>query len=150
MSDRYFDLVNKANANATRLDLWSAGVDRFETSPLVGSVFSGEVVAERSRDGKDLPFHNDFVLFLALGGLLGIGLFLAFLIVTEVTLIRWVHRFRRAGDQDRASLVRAVLVGINAFFVAMAFNPVLSGLPAPRCCSACSRSRCCRGAAAGS
>ena len=97
MSDRYFDLVNKANANATRLDLWSAGVDRFETSPLVGSVFSGEVVAERSRDGKDLPFHNDFVLFLALGGLLGIGLFLAFLIVTEVTLIRWVHRFRRAG-----------------------------------------------------
>lgn len=127
MSDRYFDLVNKANANATRLDLWSAGVDRFEASPLVGSVFSGEVVAERSRDGKDLPYHNDFVLFLALGGLLGIGLFLAFLIVTEVTLIRWVHRFRRAGDHDRASLVRAVLVGINAFFIAMAFNPVLSG-----------------------
>ena len=41
-----------------------------------------------------------------------------------------VHRFRRAGDQDRASLVRAVLVGINAFFVAMAFNPVLSGASA--------------------
>jgi len=126
-SDQYFDLVNKANANATRLDLWSAGVDRFEESPLVGSVFSGEVVAERSRDGKDLPYHNDFVLFLALGGLLGIGLLLAFIIVTEVTLIRWVHRFRRAGDDSRASLVRTILVGINAFFVAMAFNPVLSG-----------------------
>jgi len=127
LSDQYFDLVNKANANATRLDLWSAGIDRFEESPLVGSVFSGEVVAERSRDGKDLPYHNDFVLFLALGGLLGIGLFMAFLIVTEVTLIRWVHRFRRAGDHGRASLVRTILVGINAFFIAMAFNPVLSG-----------------------
>ena len=127
LSDRYFDLVNKANANSSRIDLWSAGIDTFERSPLVGSVFAGEAVAERSRDGKALPYHNDFILFLALGGLLGIGLLLAFILVTEVTLIRWVHRFRRAGQHDRANLLRAILVGLNAFFVAMGFNPVLSG-----------------------
>jgi hypothetical protein len=127
LSDRYFELVNKANANSSRIDLWSAGIDTFERSPLVGSVFSGEAVAERSRDGKALPYHNDFILFLALGGLLGIGLLLAFIIVTEVTMIRWIHRFRRAGQNDRANLLRAILVGLNAFFVAMGFNPVLSG-----------------------
>ena len=127
LSDRYFDIVNKANANSSRIDLWSAGIDTFERSPLVGSVFAGEAVAERSRDGKALPYHNDFILFLALGGLLGIGLLLAFIVVTEVTLIRWVHRFRRSGQHDRANVLRAILVGLNAFFVAMGFNPVLSG-----------------------
>ena len=126
-SNEYFDLVNKANANASRLDLWSAGIDRFEESPLVGSVFSGDAVAERSRDGKALPYHNDFVLFLALGGLLGIGLLLWWIGVTEATLIQRIHRFRRAGDHPRAALLRAILVGLNAFLVAMAFNPVLSG-----------------------
>jgi hypothetical protein len=127
VSNRYFDLVNKANANASRLDLWSAGVDRFEESPLVGSVFSGDAVAERSRDGKALPYHNDFVLFLALGGLLGIGLLLWWIGVTETTIIQRIHRFRRSGDLGRADLLRAILVGLNAFLVAMAFNPVLSG-----------------------
>jgi hypothetical protein len=127
VADQYFDLVNKANANATRLDLWTAGVDRFEESPLVGSVFSGDVVAERSRDGKALPYHNDFVLFLALGGLLGIGLLVGWIVVTEATLIQRIHRFRRAGDPRRADLLRAILVGLNAFIVAMGFNPVLSG-----------------------
>lgn len=127
VSNQYFDLVNKANANASRLDLWSAGVDRFEESPLVGSVFSGDAVAERSRDGRALPYHNDFVLFLALGGLLGIGLLLWWIGVTEATLIQRIHRFKRSGDQGRADLLRAILVGLNAFLVAMAFNPVLSG-----------------------
>jgi len=127
VSNGYFDLVNKANANASRLDLWSAGIDRFEESPLVGSVFSGDAVAERSRDGKALPYHNDFVLFLALGGLLGIGLLLWWIGVTEATLIQRIHRFRRSGDEGRADLLRAILVGLNAFLVAMAFNPVLSG-----------------------
>ena len=126
-SNEYFDLVNKANANASRLDLWSAGFDRFEESPLVGSVFSGDAVAERSRDGRALPYHNDFVLFLALGGLLGIGLLLWWIGITEATLIQRIHRFRRAGDHRRAALLRAILVGLNAFLVAMAFNPVLSG-----------------------
>jgi hypothetical protein len=127
ISNQYFDLVDKANANASRLDLWSAGVDRFEESPLVGTVFSGDAVAERSRDGRALPYHNDFVLFLALGGLLGIGLLLWWIGVTEATLIQRIHRFKRSGDQGRADLLRAILVGLNAFLVAMAFNPVLSG-----------------------
>jgi hypothetical protein len=47
--------------------------------------------------------------------------------VTETTIIQRIHRFRRSGDLGRADLLRAILVGLNAFLVAMAFNPVLSG-----------------------
>ena len=33
----------------------------------------------------------------------------------------------QAGQDERANLIRAILVCLNAFFVAMAFNPVLPG-----------------------
>jgi hypothetical protein len=73
LSSRYFALVNKAQTSGGRLDLWSQGIDRFEESPVFGSAFADEVVAIRSRDQRALPFHNDFLLFLAEGGLVGLG-----------------------------------------------------------------------------
>jgi hypothetical protein len=42
-------------------------------------------------------------------------------------LIRRYRLFTAAGDTTRAGLLRAILVALNAFVVAMAFNPVLPG-----------------------
>ena len=78
-------------------------------------------------DEKALPFHNDFVLFLAEGGLLGFGLLAGWIILTEVTLVRRYRRFIAAGQRERADLLRITLVFLNAFFAAMLFNPVLPG-----------------------
>jgi O-antigen ligase len=123
----YFNAVGKADANAGRIDLWTAGVEKWRESPLVGNFFSGNATAVRSRDGKTLPYHNDFVLFLAEGGLLGAGLLIAWMLLAELTLISRYRGFVRSGQIVRANLVRVVLVTLNAFFVAMAFNPVLPG-----------------------
>lgn len=127
ISSDYFSAVGKVDANAGRLDLWSAGIERWQESPFVGSVFSGEAVAVRSRDQRALPYHNDFVLFLAEGGLLGEGILVAFIVMVEITLVRRYRRFVKGGDQDRADLLRIILCTINAFLMTMLFNPVLPG-----------------------
>lgn len=127
LTDRYFAAVDKANANSGRLDLWTDGLERWQDAPIFGSGFAGEVTAVRSRDQRVLPFHNDFVLFLASGGLVGLGLLVTWFVLTELTLIRRYRGFVRAGDMRRAGLLRAILVCLNAFVVAMAFNPVLAG-----------------------
>ena len=127
VADQYFAIVDKANANSGRLDLWTEGLERWHEAPIFGSGFAGEVTAVRDRDEKALPFHNDFVLFLANGGIVGLGLLVAWVVLLEMTLLRRYRGFVRAGDQRRAGLLRAILVGLNAFVVAMAFNPVLPG-----------------------
>jgi len=123
----YFAAVGKVDANAGRIDLWTSGIEKFQASPLVGSVFSGSAVAVRSRDQKELPYHNDFVLFAAEGGLMGFGLLLGWMVLTEIEIVRRYRRFIRIGQQDRADLLRVLLVCLNAFYVAMLFNPVLPG-----------------------
>ncbi len=123
----YFNAVGKADANAGRIDLWTAGVAKWRESPWVGNVFSGDAVAVRSRDQKALPYHNDFVLFLAEGGLLGAGLLVAWMLLAELTIIRRYRGYVRSGQEAQANLLRVIIVCLNAFFVAMAFNPVLPG-----------------------
>ncbi len=127
LTSDYFSAVGKADANAGRIDLWTSGIEKFQQSPLVGSVFSGSSVAVRARDQKALPYHNDFVLFAAEGGLLGLGLLLGWIVLTEIVIVRRYRRFIRVGQQDRADLLRVILVCLNAVFVAMLFNPVLPG-----------------------
>lgn len=124
----YFADVHKANANSGRLSLWTSGIDEFLSSPVIGQAFTGESIAIRSRDEKALPFHNDFVLFLAQGGAIGFGLLLAWIVLMELTLLRRYRGFRDAGYVDAADLTRIVLVTLNCFIVAMAFNPVLEGV----------------------
>lgn len=127
LADRYFAVVDKTNANSGRLDLWSDGLERWREAPIFGNGFAGEVTAVRERDERSLPFHNDFVLFLANGGIVGLGLLVAWVVLTEVTLLRRYRGFVRAQDMRRAGVLRAILVCLNAFVVAMAFNPVLPG-----------------------
>lgn len=127
LTSDYFSAVGKVDANAGRIDLWTSGIEKFQRSPLIGTAFSGSAVAVRSRDQKALPYHNDFVLFAAEGGLMGIGLLLGWIVLTEITIVRRYRRFVRMGQQDRADLLRVILVCLNAVFVAMLFNPVLPG-----------------------
>jgi O-antigen ligase len=127
LADQYFAVVDKTNANSGRLDLWSEGLERWREAPIFGNGFAGEVTAVRERDERSLPFHNDFVLFLANGGIVGLGLLVAWVVLTEVTLLRRYRGFVRAQDMRRAGFLRAILVCLNAFVVAMAFNPVLPG-----------------------
>ncbi|HEY5904394.1 MAG TPA: O-antigen ligase family protein [Actinomycetota bacterium] len=127
LADQYFAVVDKTNANSGRLDLWSEGLERWREAPIFGNGFAGEVTAVRERDERSLPFHNDFVLFLANGGIVGLGLLVAWVVLTELTLLRRYRGFVRAQDMRRAGVLRAILVCLNAFVVAMAFNPVLPG-----------------------
>jgi O-antigen ligase len=124
----YFSDVHKVNANNGRLNLWTDGIEQFKESPFVGQLFTADAVALRFRDNAVLPFHNDIVLFLAEGGILGVGLLLAFIVYTELTLLERHREFLRAGDKARADLIRIILVMLNAFFIAMPFNPVMEGI----------------------
>lgn len=128
----YFVAVGKVNANDGRLAIWGEGISRWQQSPFVGEVFTGGTVAQtyRTRNGQilQLPFHNDYVLFLAGGGILGLGLLVAFILALNVTLTRAHRRFVAQARNERANLVRLLMVCFNSFFVAAAFNPVLEGL----------------------
>lgn len=124
----YFARVQKSNSDTGRLDLWTSGVNEFLSSPVIGQAFTGDPIAIRSRDEKALPFHNDFILFLAQGGVVGFGLLLGWIGMTQLTLLRRFRAFRDAGFDDAAHLTRIILVTLNCFFVAMAFNPVTEGV----------------------
>lgn len=128
ITDEYFDRVQKANANSGRLDLWTQGLAKFSESPVLGQAWTDEVVAVRERDQRALPYHNDFILFLAEGGLVGLGLLLAWIVWLEVTLLRRYRGYVRFGQRHEAMLTRIILVTLNGFFTAMGFNPVLPGL----------------------
>ena len=132
LSSDYFSLVGKSDNTSSRLAVWTAGMERFEESPLYGEVFSGPGVttAVRELGGRrfQLPYHNDYVHFLANGGLIGFGLLLGWIVFTEFTVLRRHTSFTAAGEHLRASLLRTLLVGYNAFFVTAAFNPTLMGV----------------------
>jgi hypothetical protein len=126
LTSSYFELVGKRNTDAVRLAIWTNGIDEFKRSPLIGSVFSTDTITEVGPT-RASPYHNDFVLFLAKGGLVGLLLLLAFILALERSLLRRYFAFVEAGDDARTSLLRLLLVGLNGFLVSMAFNPVLQG-----------------------
>jgi len=128
ITSQYFDRVQKANANNGRLDLWSQGLAKFAESPVWGQAWTGEVVAVRERDKRALPYHNDFILFLAEGGLVAFGLLLTWVVWLEVTLLRRYRGYVQFERRNEAMLTRVILVTLNGFFTAMGFNPVLPGL----------------------
>jgi len=128
----YFSFVHKVNATYGRLSVWSQGIAEFARSPFIGRVFSGGTVAvaTRLRAGSQIqiPYHNDYVLFLAEGGLIGFGLLIAWIVGLELTLLRGYRGFLQANMQAHATAMRLLLVGLNSFLVAAAFNPVMEGM----------------------
>src|SRR5207248_4999369 len=102
-------------------------------SPIYGSSFTANATASvREGTGNlfqyvQLPYHNDYLLFLAEGGVLGTVLLLGWALGTELTLLRRFRGYGAGGQPNRAALVRVLLCGFNAFFVSAAFNPSLEG-----------------------
>lgn len=126
----YFSTVGKANTLATRTAVWTAGLQQFHTSPLVGAGFAGTTVATvvgvTASSTNQLPYHNDFVLFLAEGGLIGLGLVLLWMVVTERTLLRRYAGYRDSGRWAPAGLIRVFLAMFNTLIVVAAFNPTFN------------------------
>lgn len=132
LTNDYFSLVGKSNNNSTRIAVWTVGIDRFEASPVYGEFFSGPTVTTAVREGGrtefQIPYHSDYVHFLANGGILGLGLLIAWIVATELLIFRRYMALIEAGEGSKARLLRTLLVGYNAFFVTAAFNPTIMGV----------------------
>jgi O-antigen ligase len=131
ITNEYFSLVGKNNANSSRLQAWGEGITRFRESPIFGAAFSKPGVTTVVRPGGSefqIPFHNDYIFFLATGGIVGTGLLLVWIIGTELTILRRYGYLLEAGDRARAALLRALLAGFTVFFVTSAFNPSIMGM----------------------
>jgi O-Antigen ligase len=133
VADDYFLSVGKQNNTNTRLALWSAGIRKFENSPYIGDVFSGETTVEVARrpGGGALfknPYNNDYILFAASGGLVGLGLLVTWIVLTQRSALRRYRGFTRAGQRYHASLMRVLFIGFNAWLTAAAFNPLFQGM----------------------
>ena len=129
----YFSSVGKRNNTNTRLALWQGGLAEFQQSPVYGSVFAGEITIlvyrkVGQRAAFKAPFHDDYVMLLALGGAMGFGLAVWWLIATEQNVIRRYRGFLDLGQLERARTLRTLLVGFNVFFAAALFNPGLSSV----------------------
>lgn len=125
----YFSEVGKYNATAGRVALWESGLEQFGTSPFFGHGFTSLTVTTATRvTGSTLkaPFHNDLVLFLVEGGVVGFGLFLIWIVATEATMLHRFAGFRDTGRSNRAGLVRVFLVMFNTFVVGAVFNPTFN------------------------
>lgn len=127
LAGSYFDAVGKRNTSQGRLEFWSSGIQSFQESPWIGSGFASDTVVETGREQAS-PYHNDYILFLAEGGLVGLALVVAWILLLLADLTRRYFAFLRGGGPERANLARLLLIGISAFVVSMAFNPVLEGL----------------------
>jgi O-antigen ligase len=133
LANDYFLSVGKQDNTNTRLALWTAGIQKFERSPLIGDVFTGETtvsVARRAGGGAVFknPYNNDYILFAASGGVVGLGLLLLWIVLTERSALRRYRGFIAAGQQAHASLMRALFVGFNAWLTAAMFNPLFQGM----------------------
>ncbi len=133
VADDYFLTVGKQNNTNTRLALWTAGIRKFESSPFIGDVFSGETTVEVARQaGGGAPFknpyNNDYILFAASGGLVGLGLLVLWIVLAEKSALRRYRGFVRAAQPYHAALMRTLLVGFNGWLTAAAFNPLFQGL----------------------
>jgi hypothetical protein len=133
IANSYFGAVGKRDNSTTRLALWRGGIAEFEKSPIYGSVFSEEItiLVYRQPDYRapfKAPFHDDYVMLLATGGVLGLAVILWWLMITEQHVIRRYRGFLAAGQAPQAMLLRTLLVGFNVFFAAAMFNPELSSV----------------------
>jgi O-antigen ligase len=132
LTDRYFSVVGKTNSNAGRLALWASGIEKFKESPIIGRAFTEGTATDasvvRGALAAQLPYHNDYIYFLATGGIIGLGLLLVWIAATETLAIRRYLGFRRVGEHAKADLLRVLLIGYNAFFLTAIFNPSIAGM----------------------
>jgi O-antigen ligase len=131
IANSYFGSVGKRSNTTTRLALWQGGINLFKQSPIFGSGFSGEItiLVYRQADYRapfKAPFHDDYVMLLAAGGLIGFGLVAWWVAATEAEVLRRYRGFLASGNVHSANLLRTLLVAFNVFFASALFNPELS------------------------
>src|SRR5712691_3648259 len=132
LTNHYFAAVGKQNDNGGRLAAWQAGVQKFLESPIYGDGFTGDTtVFVIRRQGLGAPlqgtYNSDYVLIMVLGGAVGLILLLGWYGVTEATILRRYRSYIDSGQPQHAALLRALLVGFNAYAAAALFNPLLNG-----------------------
>jgi O-antigen ligase len=127
VANSYFTDVGKQNTSHGRLEFWADGIATWQASPWIGAAFASNTVVETGREHAS-PYHNDFILFLAEGGLLGAGLLAGWMVLLLVDLTNRYFGFAHGDAPHRANLARLMLVALTGFFVSMGFNPVLEGL----------------------
>jgi hypothetical protein len=133
LAAEYFHAVGKKNNNNARIALYSGAVHQFEQSPLYGAAFTGnitEYVIRQAGTGAPFkaPFHDDYLMFAAVGGGLAVVLLLVWIAATEKNVLRRYRGFLRAGQPMNALLLRSLLIGFNTLFVAALFNPELEAV----------------------
>lgn len=124
----YFEAVRKTDSTGFRAKLWNEAIEEIGRSPLVGSLFTGNVSLRRELADRfyRIPVHSDFLLMGMAGGLLGMGLLVGWIVATNVGAVRRYWELIESGGRGRANLLRALLVGFNAFFTVALVNPVMT------------------------
>jgi len=138
IANSYFGSVGKRSNTTTRLALWQAGLDRFKQSPIYGSGFSGEITVLVYRQAGyrapfKAPFHDDYIMLLAAGGVIGFGLAAWWVAATEAEILRRYRGFLSNGRIQSANMLRVLLIAFNVFCVSALLNPELSGAARGTC-----------------
>jgi O-Antigen ligase len=133
LAAEYFHAVGKKNNNNARIALYSAAIHQVAQSPVYGTGFTGnitEYVVRQAGTGAPFkaPFHDDYLMFAAVGGGLGLVLLLVWIAATEKNVLRRYRGFLMGGMPAKALLLRSLLIGFNTLFVAALFNPELEAV----------------------
>jgi O-Antigen ligase len=133
LAAEYFHAVGKKNNNNARIALYTGAVHQIEQSPIYGTGFTGnitEYVVRQEGTGAPFkaPFHDDYLMFAAVGGGLALVLLILWVAATEKNVLRRYRGFLVAGEPAKALLLRSLLIGFNTLFVAALFNPELEAV----------------------
>lgn len=129
----YFSAAGKRDNTNARVVLWTAGLQRFAHSPFYGDAFTGEVSVlvyrqAGSRAPIRNPYNDDYIQFAAGGGAFALLLLLSWIMLVETMAIRRYRGFVASGQRYHSFVLRALLVGFNAWLTAAAFNPLFEGM----------------------
>lgn len=124
----YFEAVDKVDNTETRAELWGRAVNRIESSPLVGSAFTGDISLKVKLSGRRyaVPPHNDFLQVGMGGGVPAMALLVGWIVAANVEVGRRCRRMAARRAERSVQLSRLLLVGFNSFFAVALLNPVMA------------------------
>lgn len=127
----YFAATGKSNNAYFRSQLYGLAWQRIETSPFVGSLYTGEttvvlpsniVVNVEGERVRELAPHSDWLEVWMMGGVLALGLLVTWLSAVNLAVVRFCRGVHRVSERRLAQLL---LIIVNGFFAVGLVNPVL-------------------------